>query len=108
VSTARGKLWNPAVFIAALLMMTATNIFASANIVAGRTNAVVSLTGIPGCCHDLLWTTNLQMTGDWPIGVSNVAFTAGTMRITNTVPAGDPQRVPSNQSGLLASAKRGS
>ena len=84
--------WNPAVFIAALLMMTATNIFASATIVAGGTNAVVSLTGRPGCCHDFLWTTNLQMTGDWPIAVSNVAFKTGTMRITDTVPAGDPER----------------
>ena len=82
--------WNPAVFVAALLMMTAKNIFASANIVAGRTDAVVSLTGIPGYHHDLLWTTNLLSA--WSTGVSNVAFTAGTMRITNTVPAGDPQR----------------
>jgi hypothetical protein len=59
-------------------------------IVTGRTNAVVSLTGIPGYHHDLLCTTNLLSA--WSTGVSNVAFTAGTMRITNTVPAGDPQR----------------
>ena len=59
-------------------------------IVAGRTNAVVSLTGIPGYHHDLLCTTNLLSA--WSTAVSNVAFSAGTMRITNTVPAGDPQR----------------
>jgi hypothetical protein len=59
-------------------------------IVTGRTNAVVSLTGIPGYHHDLLCTTNLLSA--WSTAVSNVAFTAGTMRITNTVPADDPQR----------------
>ena len=31
-------------------------------VVVRRTNAVVSLTGIPGCCHDLLWKTNLLTT----------------------------------------------
>jgi hypothetical protein len=59
-------------------------------IVTGRTNAVVNLTGIPGYHHDLLCTTNLLSA--WSTAVSNVAFTAGTMRITNTIPAGDPQR----------------
>jgi hypothetical protein len=59
-------------------------------IVTGRTNAVVSLTGIPGYHHDLLWTTNLLSA--WSTAVSNVAFTAGTMRITNTISASDPQR----------------
>jgi hypothetical protein len=60
-------------------------------IVAGRTNAVVSLTGIPGCCHDLLCKTNL-LADTWFVCVSNVAFKAGTMRITNTVSINDPQR----------------
>jgi len=56
-----------------------------------RTNAVVSLTGIPGCCHDLLWKTNL-LTTNWSTAVSNVAFAAGTMRITNIVSSSDPQQ----------------
>jgi hypothetical protein len=56
-----------------------------------KTNAVVSFTGIPSYLHDLLWKTNLT-TSAWSTAVSNVAFTAGAMRITNTVPAGDPQR----------------
>ena len=61
-------------------------------VVVHQTNAVVSLTGIPGCGHDLLWKTNLLATNAWSTAVSNVAFTAGTMWITNVVPAGDPQR----------------
>jgi len=60
-------------------------------VVVGRTNAVVSLTGIPGYLHDLLYKTNLLTTG-WSTAVSNVAFMAGTMRITNTVSSSDPQR----------------
>ena len=60
-------------------------------LMVGKTNAVVSLTGIPGYRHDLLCKTDL-LTSTWSTAVSNVAFTAGTMRITNTVPAGDPQR----------------
>jgi hypothetical protein len=60
-------------------------------IVTGRTNAVASFTGIPGYHHDLLCKTNL-LTSTWSTAVSNVAFKAGTMRITNTVPASDPQR----------------
>jgi hypothetical protein len=60
--------------------------------VVRQTNAVVSLTGIPGCGHDLLWTTNLATTNEWSIAVSNVAFAVGTMRITNIVSTGDPQR----------------
>jgi hypothetical protein len=61
-------------------------------VVVGRTNAVVSLTGIPGCCHDLLYKTNLLTTNAWSVAVSNVAFAAGTMQITNIVPTSDPQR----------------
>ena len=60
-------------------------------VVVGRTNAVVGFTGIPGYLHDLLWKTNLLTTG-WSTAVSNVAFTAGTMRITNIVSSSDPQR----------------
>ena len=60
-------------------------------VVVRRTNAVVGLTGIPGCLHDLLWKTNL-LSDTWSVAVSNVVFAPGTMRITNTVPAGDPQR----------------
>jgi hypothetical protein len=60
-------------------------------VVVGRTNAVVSLTGIPGYLHDLLYKTNLLTTG-WSVAVSNVAFAAGTMQITNIVPTSDPQR----------------
>jgi len=61
-------------------------------VVVNQTNAVVSLTGIPGYHHDLLCTTNLLTTNTWSAAVSNVAFAAGTMRITNAVAAGDPQR----------------
>jgi hypothetical protein len=61
-------------------------------VVVNKTNAVVSLTGIPGYLHDLLWKTNLLTTNEWSIAVSNVAFATGTMRITNTVPTSDPQR----------------
>ena len=60
--------------------------------VLNKTNAVVSLTGIPSCRHDLLANTNLAMTSGWYTAVSNVAFTAGTMWITNVVPTDDPQR----------------
>ena len=61
-------------------------------VVVRRTNAVVSLTGIPSCCHDLLYKTNLLTTNAWSVAVSNVTFAAGTMQITNIVPSGDPQR----------------
>ena len=61
-------------------------------VVVGRTNAVVSLTGIPGYCHDLLYKTNLLTTNAWSVAVSNVTFAAGTMQITNIVPTSDPQR----------------
>ncbi len=61
-------------------------------VVVSRTNAVVSLTGIPGYLHDLQCNTNLLATNAWSTAVSNVAFAAGTMRITNTVPSSDPQR----------------
>jgi hypothetical protein len=61
-------------------------------VVVNWTNAVVSLTGIPGCCHDLQYKTNLLTTNNWTIAVSNVAFAAGTMRITNIVSSSDPQR----------------
>ncbi|HXR47264.1 MAG TPA: hypothetical protein VN784_07460 [Candidatus Limnocylindrales bacterium] len=61
-------------------------------VVVNKTNAVVSLTGIPSYRHDLLANTNLAMTNGWSTAVSNVAFAAGTMWITNTVPTGDPQR----------------
>jgi hypothetical protein len=56
------------------------------------TNAVVSLTGIPGCRHDLQSMTNLLMTNAWATAVSNVAFAPGIMQITNIVPTSDPQR----------------
>jgi hypothetical protein len=61
-------------------------------VVVGRTNAVVSLTGIPGYLHDLLWKTNLLTTNAWSVAVSNVAFAPGTMQITNIVSSSDPQR----------------
>ena len=61
-------------------------------VVVGRTNAVVCLTGIPGCCHDLLSKTNLLTTNAWSIAVSNVAFAPGIMQITNIVPNSDPRR----------------
>ncbi|HTY87835.1 MAG TPA: hypothetical protein VMB80_10255 [Candidatus Acidoferrum sp.] len=60
--------------------------------VINKTNAVVSLTGLPGCRHDLLANTNLLITNGWWTAVSNVPFAAGSMRITNSVPGGDPQR----------------
>lgn len=60
--------------------------------VLNKTNAVVSLTGIPSCRHDLLANTNLVLTSGWYTAVSNVAFNAGTMWITNVVPTDDPQR----------------
>ena len=60
-------------------------------VIVKKTNAVISLTGIPGYHHDLLCRTNLAA-GDWSTAVSNVAFTAGVMRITNAVVAGDKQR----------------
>ena len=60
--------------------------------VLNQTNAVVSLTGIPSYRHHLLANTNLAMTNAWYTVVSNVAFTPGTMWITNVVPNGDPQR----------------
>jgi len=61
-------------------------------VVVNKTNAVVSLTGIPGYHHDLLYTTNLLTTNAWSVAVSNVAFSAGTMQITNIVTSSDPQR----------------
>jgi hypothetical protein len=61
-------------------------------VVVNKTNAVVSFTGIPGYRHDLLWTTNLATTNAWSVVVSNVAFAAGTMQITNVVSTSDPQR----------------
>jgi hypothetical protein len=59
---------------------------------AGGTNAVISLTGIPGYQHDLRSNTNLLTTNAWVTAVSNAPFAPGTMQITNVVPAGDPQR----------------
>jgi len=56
-----------------------------------KTNAVVCLTGIPGYRHDLLWKSDL-LSSTWSVAVSNVIFTAGTMRITNIVSSSDPQR----------------
>jgi len=60
-------------------------------VVRNKTNAVVSLTGIPGCGHDLLWKTNL-LSDTWSVAASNVVFAPGTMRITNTVTGSDPVR----------------
>lgn len=61
-------------------------------VMLNKTNAVVSLTGIPSYQHDLLANTNLVLTNGWYTAVSNVVFSAGMMQITNIVPDGDPQR----------------
>jgi hypothetical protein len=50
--------------------------------VAAGTNAVISFHGIPGRLHHLEWKSEITNT-TWATCVSNQAFRAGTMQITN-------------------------
>ncbi|MGA2221070.1 MAG: hypothetical protein ABSH21_04690 [Verrucomicrobiia bacterium] len=58
---------------------------------AARTNAVISFTGIPSTLHDLEWKSDMT-NSTWSTAISNVAFTAGTMQMTNTVDSSVAQR----------------
>jgi hypothetical protein len=60
-------------------------------LVIGKTNVVVSLTGLPGYAHDLLWKSNL-LSDTWSVAVSNVVFAPGTMQITNAPISSDQPR----------------
>jgi hypothetical protein len=53
----------------------------------GGTNAVVSFTGIPGALHDLQLTSAMLTNTTWSTSVSNVAFAAGTMQVSNATSA---------------------
>ena len=58
---------------------------------AATTNAVISFTGIPSTLHDLEWKSDMT-NSTWSTAISNVAFTAGTMQMTNTVDSSVAQR----------------
>ncbi|MGD0652422.1 MAG: hypothetical protein ABSA97_14995 [Verrucomicrobiia bacterium] len=55
------------------------------------TNVVISFTGIPGTLHNLEWKSDIT-NNTWSTAISNVAFTAGTMQMTNTVDSSVQQR----------------
>jgi len=50
----------------------------------GGTNTVIHFTGIPSMLHQLQSESDL-LSGSWTTIVSNMAFSAGTMQISNTV-----------------------
>jgi hypothetical protein len=58
---------------------------------AGGTNAMISFTGIPGALHHLYWQSDATNT-TWSRSVSNMAFCAGTMQMTNTVSSSESNR----------------
>jgi hypothetical protein len=53
---------------------------------AGGTNVEISFTGLPGGLHQLQWESDL-LSNSWTTVVSNMTFSAGTMRMTNAVPS---------------------
>jgi hypothetical protein len=50
---------------------------------ANGTNVVISLSGIPGSLHDLRWKSD--MTNSWSTAISNCAFAAWPMQLTNMI-----------------------
>ena len=61
------------------------------NIHAVATNIFIGFTGIPSALHHLEWKSEIT-NSTWTTCVSNMAFVAGTMQVTNSVPAGTQQR----------------
>ena len=58
---------------------------------AGGTNAMISFAGLPSMLHHLQWESDLQ-SNSWATVVSNMAFSAGTMRVTNIVSSSEQKR----------------
>jgi hypothetical protein len=55
------------------------------------TNIFISFTGIPSALHHLEWKSDMT-NSTWTTCVSNMAFVAGTMQVTNSVPPETQQR----------------